>query len=393
MPKTIPQRPNFTATDAANLARNLYNLNASAKELPSYDDQNFLLAEKSGERFVLKISNANEKREILDFQNRVMAHLAMQARSTSQSRSRGFSRSELGQTRLKPRLHSTRLSEHQFPRVCSTQTGQEIALIEGGDGAAHFVRLLTYLPGEPMAKVSPHTPELLHSLGIFLAEMDKSLENFSHPAMRRDSQWDLKHAVRTINAHIHHIADANKRAIASHFLQQFESRILPILPKLRASVTHNDANNYNLLVENGRLSGIIDFGDVVYTPTVFELAIAAAYAMLDKADPIATAMRIVVGYHQVYPLTAQELAVLYPSICARLCVSATMSVYQQKLEPDNAYLRVTEKPAWELLEKLSDMDALPLLEIRDGESHPLPNPPPQRGREKQTNRHQGWGEK
>ena len=48
------------------------------------------------------------------------------------------------------------------------------------------MRLLTYLPGVPLADVKPHTADLLAQIGRFLAQMDRSLLDFSHPAMRRD---------------------------------------------------------------------------------------------------------------------------------------------------------------------------------------------------------------
>jgi 4-aminobutyrate aminotransferase-like enzyme len=94
---------------------------------------------------------------------------------------------------------------------------------------------------------------------------------------------------------------------------------------------------------------------MVNTCTVCELAIAAAYAMLGKPDPLAAAAHVVAGYHQVFPLSEQELALLYPLICARLCISVVNSAYQQQVEPDNNYLTISEWPAWALLEQLEDV--------------------------------------
>ena len=42
---------------------------------------------------------------------------------------------------------------------------------------------------------------------------------------------------------------------------------------------------------------------MVYSYTVNEVAIAAAYAMLDKADPLSVAAHVVAGYHAENPLT------------------------------------------------------------------------------------------
>src|SRR5258708_37093801 len=91
---------------------------------------------------------------------------------------------------------------------------------------------------------------------------------------------------------------------------------------------------------------------MVHTYTVCELAIAAAYAMLGKNDPLSAAAQVVAGYHAAFPLSEAELEVLYPLICSRLCISVVNSADQQKVEPGNAYLTISEQPAWTLLEQL-----------------------------------------
>jgi 4-aminobutyrate aminotransferase-like enzyme len=100
------------------------------------------------------------------------------------------------------------------------------------------------------------------------------------------------------------------------------------------------------------VSGVIDFGDMVFTYTVGEVAIACAYAMLNKADPLAAAANIVAGYHQNRPLAVQELDVLFDLICMRLCMSVCHAANQSRFEPDNEYLRISEKPVWALLKKM-----------------------------------------
>jgi len=141
------------------------------------------------------------------------------------------------------------------------------------------------------------------------------------------------------------------------FFLQFETGILPLLPKLRKSVIHNDANDHNILTEskgsNGaEISGIIDFGDMVHTYTICELAIACAYIMLGKADPLDSILDVVRGYHKTYPLQEGELEVLFYLICTRLCSSVTIAAYQQELQKDNEYLSISEQPAWNTLQKL-----------------------------------------
>jgi hypothetical protein len=40
----------------------------------------------------------------------------------------------------------------------------------------------------------------------------------------------------------------------------------------------------------------------------------------------------------------------------RLAMSVTISAHQKQIQPDNHYLIISEKPAWNLLEKLTTID-------------------------------------
>jgi 4-aminobutyrate aminotransferase-like enzyme len=78
--------------------------------------------------------------------------------------------------------------------------------------------------------------------------------------------------------------------------------------------------------------------------------------MLDEVSPIETAARIVAGYHTEYPLQDAEFAVILDLIMARLAISVTMSAARRLGAAEDPYLFVSEKPAWDLLRKLSAID-------------------------------------
>lgn len=324
-----PHRPHFSEQESEKLAHELYGLTGRARQLPGERDQNFYLRTESGEGFVLKISNTAERQEVLDFQNKLLDHVAVHFETGA------------------------------CPRVCVARSGQAISTVDG-PANRHFVRLLTYLPGTFLAEVQPHSPDLLRSLGQFFGRLDQALSSFFHPAMHRDLYWDLKKARTMINRYLEHVTRPERRAIVEQLLWNFETYVIPALPELRMSVIHSDGNDYNILVDsaNGspQVAGLIDFGDALYGYTIGELAIVAAYAMLDKADPIGAAAQLAAGYHKSYPLTEQELELLFHLICARLCMSVTISAHQQKLEPENEYLRISEQPAWRLLTRLIDVN-------------------------------------
>ena len=237
--------------------------------------------------------------------------------------------------------------------------GKTIGTVISTDGTSHFVRILTYIPGNVLAEIRPHTSELLYSLGSLMGTMDSALLDFKHAAAHRTLKWDLQHT-SWIHDYLHYIDQPKRRATVEHFLAQYETQVLPLLSTLRKSVIHNDANDYNVLVDATgtgarRVVSVLDFGDMVYTYTICELAIACAYAMMHKPDPITAATHIVSGYHKAFALSEAEIEALYPLICARLCISVVNSAYQQNVEPQNHYLTISEQPAWSLLEQFVDV--------------------------------------
>ena len=268
--------PAVTEQDAARIAVDLYGVAGKAWLLPGEQDRNFHLKTAASEELVLKVSHAGEDQAVLDMQVRALAHLAERA------------------------------PELTLPRVRPTQAGDLIGTVAGPDGVSHFVRLLTYIPGKLLADVRPHSPDLLHSLGSLLGTLDAALLDFAHPATERELRWDPPRA-GWIRDYLHYITHAERRALVERLLTQFESETLPLLPGLRHSVIYGDANDYNVVVggsgvEERRAVAVIDFGDLMHTATVCEPAIACAYAMMGKPDPLAAAAHVVSGYHTALPL-------------------------------------------------------------------------------------------
>lgn len=323
---TKPIPPQFGEQDVIDMAKQLYGFDGvSVKLLGSYIDLNYYLRDEAGGEFVFKIANTHEKKEILQAQFQAMKLMAD---------------------------HRVTLKS---PQVCPTLQGEEITAVKSAAGTTHLAYMLTFLPGTFFAELQGHPPQLLENLGRVLAEMDKALENFYHPALHRYLRWDLKN-VLDLEDYAGYIENPGERRLVKYFLQQFKTFVVPVFPKLRLSVVHNDANDYNLLVnpdgEKLAVTGIIDFGDMMHTYTIFELAVAIAYAIHGKSDPMETAVRIVGSYHQTYPLEELELEVLFPSVCARLCATLLIYAYQLKLDPDNEYIKISVDPARDALEKL-----------------------------------------
>ncbi len=323
----LEDRPCFTREAAGRIAAGVYGIDpADIAPLPSDRDQNFLLTTGSGERCVLKIANAQEDRGILEMQNAAMAHLGGGGRALA-------------------------------PSVIPGVGGEPIGRVTAEDGKGHFVRLLTWLPGRPLAEAQPHTPLLLRRLGEFTGRLSREFASFECPAAHRRLHWDLRHAGEVIREHLPLLTAPRERELVEHFLEYIRTHVEPALPMLRRSIVHGDGNDYNMLVtESGgagpaEIAGIIDFGDMVHSHTVFEPAIVLAYALMGKEDPLASACEVVSGYHGAYPLEPLEIELLYSLVAARLCVSLAVAAYQRRFEPENDYLVISRRPALRLLEQ------------------------------------------
>ena len=316
----VQHAPRLSEADAIGIARNLYGLEISAAALPSERDQNFLLTTTTGDKFVLKIANAEEDCEFLGMQNQLIRFLA------------------------------TAKIDLQFPQIVQTASGTDMGAISG-NGQEHFVRLLTWLDGECFAEVKPHDRKLLSSLGRTLGQMDAALVGFSHPAAQRDFHWDLRNANRV--RELIGLLPTDRRPLVERFLAEGDKIDWR---DLRFSIIHNDANDYNVLVsgEPQRVSAILDYGDVVHGATVCNLAVALAYVMLDKPDPVAAAAQVVAAYQEAFPLTDNEIDVLYTLAVTRLCFSVCIAAQQTRDVPENEYLNISNAPVWSLLEKLQD---------------------------------------
>jgi 4-aminobutyrate aminotransferase-like enzyme/Ser/Thr protein kinase RdoA (MazF antagonist) len=320
----VAAAPRYTTEDAVRLARELYGLSLAAESLPSERDQNFLLRDSTGPRYVLKIANRDEGFEVLDLQNRLLDRLAG---------------SETGLA---------------FPRLVAASSGLEITPVAAKDGAAYYVRLLTWVDGVPMATVRPHSPALLRSLGAALARVDLSLAGFSHAAAQRVFYWDLRHASMAWR-HLDLLPEPRRRMLRP-FVDAWEALDWDDLP---TSLIYNDANDYNVLVDpaGAGVLSFVDLGDAVHSAVVCDLAIAIAYAMLDKQDPIEAAVEVLAGYHGIRPLSETETDALYTLAAARLCTSVCYAANQARLAPANDYLNISNRAAWELLEKLASFPA------------------------------------
>jgi 4-aminobutyrate aminotransferase-like enzyme/Ser/Thr protein kinase RdoA (MazF antagonist) len=308
-----------TTAQAQQIARDLFQLDATATRLNGEYDDNFHLktrsGNESGREFALKIMRPECDRALVDLQIAVLDHLR----------------------------------ELPVPRVAG-----EVKTTSDG----RIVWLLDWLPGTLWADYKPHTPELLANLGRELGRMNAALSTFKHPAAQRELKWDLTRA-SWISEFTHHIDNPDRRATVERLVAS-----LPDLHRVPCGVIHGDINDHNIVIRDGQVAGFIDFGDVHYGPRVCDLAIACTYAAFGQDNPLTAMRHVIRGFQEAFPLGHDELSLVFPLILTRLAVSVTNSACLKSLDPENAYSTVSEKHAWEILEKLMPANILDGIDLR-----------------------------
>jgi len=286
------------------------------KKLHGYATQNYLVDDESGNKFILKHYDKNTIRpDVLSYENETLLFLAKHL----------------------PNKFPTPIANKKKAFITKTRDG-------------NYLRLLSYVEGNFFDKVT-HTPKLYASLGHFLASMNKVLQPLKTPGLSaREINWDLQHFLMN-EPLLKHIENHEVRKIIKYFILCYQQEVLPNRYKLRRSIIHGDANEQNILVNNGEVSAMIDFGDFCYSPLINELSIALTYAIQDKEEPLAWANIIIKAYQQILPLSKEEIALLPTLIAARICTSLLNSAYARTHNPENTYVSSSEDAMLNLLNK------------------------------------------
>lgn len=308
----------------AELLAHEYDLKGELSRL-SGENQNYLIQTEAGERYVFKLADETVTSEMIDLEYQAVEHLIVSGMAID------------------------------LPRVIPTCSGGIEGQHQCLDGAHLRGRLLEFVGGTPWYELGTPRDQQLRDLGSLLGRVDWALSELDHSAAHRTHRWDLTAAAQH-RSKISLVHDLQQRRIVEWMFNFYAACALPNLANLPHSLIHADANDENLILRAGKVSGLLDFGDCIYNPTIVELAITLAYALLDQADPMKSGAEVVAGYHRVRPLSDAELYVLFPLICGRLCTIVTIAAERRQIDPGHPNWFVTEARAWSLLEQLFDMD-------------------------------------
>ncbi|GFO02567.1 hydroxylysine kinase [Plakobranchus ocellatus] len=351
-------RSSFKACEIPALVKDTFGLEVTVEaELDSYDDQNFLIHANFlspnpsnipivwQHGYVFKILNSEDSKEpdYIDAQTKMIVHVA-----------------KAGYPTPAPVLS---VNNRYMESVCS-----------GTPQTAHLARLFEFMPGKTLDKV-PLTNQLCYEIGWFAGKLNITLktcfitENISSAMTRK---WNLSE-LPSLRQDLHVIKSTKQRSLIEEVIDEFEKHILNQSYSFSKGLIHSDFNDGNILVEQGtgyqqandpnifgenkinnneyHICGIIDFGDATNSLYIYDLAIAIAYAMINKHSfpPMEAARNVLSGYLKHMHLSEWELKHLRLVICARFVQSLVIGGTSLLKEPENMYIPLHMRRIWPVL--------------------------------------------
>lgn len=295
-------RPDLSFDEAVELAASLFGVRASgARDLGSERDRTFALLDATEEPVaVLKVSNAAEDPSVLDMEAAAAIHVAV------------------ADPGLRVALPWRPVASGD-PGPARPDDDPEIlrAYWDRGE-TGHWSRLYDVVPGRRIDAVNLSDAALV-AWGETAARLAVALRGFNHPRAQRRIPWDVQYALDA-RPMIECIDDADTRAIVGRALDEFERRVIPSWPRLRAQVLHTDVTVANALTDDqGFIIGIVDFGDMSHTALIADLAsvLDSMAAERSGGEVFRVARLVLDGYQRRIPLEEVEFELLGIAWAAR----------------------------------------------------------------------------
>lgn len=281
--------PDISTDNIRESALKHYNLEGTICSLGGERDRNFLM-ETTKEKILFKVANVGEADEILDLQCAALQQIKQQD----------------------PSLPTPTLIPDQQGRMWAST---------GSKNQSFRLRAFSYLEGVPMGQ-SPEDSALTRNLGQTMARINLALRSLFHPAADHPIAWNIQ-SFDQISMHVSCIEDEREKGLVIRSLQRFNDNVKPKLPSLRHQIIHNDISFHNTVVKEhdpSTISGIYDFGDMVYAPMIQDLATTAAEIPAGCKDPLARSAEIIAGYDEVMELEECEIELLPNLMISRLAI-------------------------------------------------------------------------
>ncbi len=169
-----------------------------------------------------------------------------------------------------------------------------------------------------------------------MANVDLALRGYFHPAAIQQHPWNFETCTRLRHL-IKHIGNDDARAEVDEIFEHMSEIVIPRLQSLRHQVIHQDAHTDNILVDPDdatRITGLIDFGDLLYGTLVAEIAVACDSIPYGSPDMVPAAAEIVASFDSVLALEEEEVDLVFDLVCARNALTATIAAARLALTPE-----------------------------------------------------------
>ncbi|GAA3685275.1 aminotransferase [Arthrobacter ginkgonis] len=322
------RRPAVDAAQAARIASALYGVVATATELGSNQDRNFLLMSADARLAVLKVDNQAFSVVEIEAQN----------------------------------LAIERLAEAGVPvaRVLPGLDGYRIQRVSDDAGTEYGVRLFEHLAGGYLIDSGYLSPEALAGIGALAGEVSGALAGFEHPGLDRQLQWDMRRALAVVEDLLPAVGDEDKALRVWEVADRAEALLAPLRPFLPLQPIHGDLTDDNIIAALGpdgrpRAAGVIDFGDLAIGWRVAELAVTCSSLLHHNPDDPLTVLEAVRAFHERFALSRAEAAALWPLIVQRAAVLVASGWQQVALEADNEYAAERMDGEWSIFEAATSL--------------------------------------
>ena len=183
---------------------------------------------------------------------------------------------------------------------------------------------------------APASPARRRAMGEMAARISLGLQGFAHAGADHVLQWDIRQA-STLRPLLSHVPQ-DIAALCAATLDRFDAEVAPRLAACRWQVVHNDLNPHNVLVDAEKpdqIAGVLDFGDMVRTPLVCDLGVAASY-QVDPSAALESLVDFTAAYHRVLPLTPLELALVPDLTATRMLTTICITAWRAARYPENS---------------------------------------------------------
>lgn len=307
-----------------------WGIEGKLKPLSGERDQNFQVQAYDGKQYIYKIASPIEDPALVDFQIQALLHLE----NTD--------------------------ADIPVPRILRSNSGQVLETLNDEHNNPHAVRLLSYVPGVPLENVDPPSPDTIKQIGTMQGRVCLALTGFKHKAGSYFMPWDIlnglvvSHSLRT--AYLKDGLDAK----CAPALDRLESDSLPRMRELPHRTVHNDAHSGNVMCDPddpATITGIIDFGDLLYRPLVVELSTSLTSIIERSPTPLRSTAALILGFKTKVSIPQEELELLYDATLARAIMTVQLLEFRvDNTDVDASYRNIHLPDSKTGLEKVMQID-------------------------------------